>query len=132
MNKLKQIKHVLKTFDVRDPRAAMQAIEEIVAAESAEPKVKPVLKLTIYPGELTGSTCKVKVSKKIAPRDVAFGIHCLRDLAMRKAAEVANKVAAKMGDGDCPHGEVKESLDKLFADFEREALEKLRAAKGQG
>lgn len=48
-SKLKQIKNVVRNFDVRDPRGAMEAIEHILKAESLVPKEpKPVLTIKVF------------------------------------------------------------------------------------
>lgn len=114
MNKLEKIKGVIATADVRDPHSALRAIETIIA-EPEPKKVKPALKLIINDTGLSGPTCAVEVSKKIKPNHVHFAINCLRDLARKKANEVAEEIAKKMDNA------VPECLAEMLKRFEAES-----------
>ena len=114
--KLKEIKRILKEHDVRDPRGALLAIEQVISRKSV---TKQVLKLeAIDHGDR--AALHIKSLKNIEPKHVRLAIDGLRELADRKAAQCEAGECATCTD----RPPVKELLANLFAQFEAEQLKR--------
>lgn len=89
--KLKEIKAIVRDFDVRDPRGAMFAIEQVLDAEiSGTKKQKPVFKVEVFD---QGEVIKVDVSglRTAKPKHVKCAVKAIKQF-----------IAEKQKDCDCP------------------------------
>ena len=119
--RIKQIKRILKDHDVRDPRGALQAIEEVLKQKkpAAEKPTKPLINMTLdRVGNKT--TCTIEFDReKLKPGNVVKAI----DLLQQFGSDV---FGGEWDDPDRPvHGENKVGgLDELFEKFEAATLKK--------
>jgi hypothetical protein len=114
ISRIKQIKRILKDGDVRDPRGALAAIEQVLAAKPARTEPKPVIKLEVIDHGDRGEL-RIKSHKQIEPKHIGLAIDGLRDLAIKKTRE-CNECKGKPP--------VKELLETLFAQFEADLQKK--------
>lgn len=113
ISRIKQIKRILANGDVRDPRAALVAIEAIVSQE--KPK-KPVPALVFIAERIneSGMGVTIKTHKSLTEPEMLGLIE-----TMRKHHEVVfGPVAKKM------------PIEELFAAFEADLVEAARAKEG--
>lgn len=89
--KLKEIKAIVRDFDVRDPKGAMIAIEGVINAEiSGTKKQKPVFKVEVFD---QGEVIKVDVGgrRTAKPKHVKCAVKAIKQF-----------IAEKQMDCDCP------------------------------
>lgn len=131
ISSIKQIKRILKEHDVRDPRGALQAIEQVVAQPKAE-KPATVLTLSLIRTGSKTMECIIKTDpEQLLPRHVVAAQDILQQFGEEKFGGECN-------DPECPvHGEnakpaeaLSTHLKELFDKFEAEQLSKLAAKKG--
>jgi len=109
LNKLKEIKRILKEHDVRDPRACIQSIENIAFQKNPEKKVKPALRVDVIDdGEGVMEVKMCGVEEDVLPRHVGAAMKMLSAYALKRAETVATKP------------ECNPTLRKLFAQFAEE------------
>ena len=124
ISRIKQIKRILKDHDVRDPRGALQAIEQVVKQKSTDPR-KPVAVIKVFDqpegkGQLK-SQVEIGYSKRrLEPRHLKGAIiatqACGDDIWGGPDEEQG-------GDPNCPvYGT--EALSELLKKFEEAALNK--------
>ena len=120
-NKLKQIAAILANDDVRDPRATLRAIEQVVVAKVSK-GAKPVAVIKVFDNPESKGALKTTVSieysdSRIEPRHMKAAVLAIKDFAGQRAAEECNEP-------DCPvHGNEGDSiLSELFKQFEEAAL----------
>lgn len=128
ISRIKQIKRILKEHDVRDPRGALAAIEQVAFQPKAEKpeQVEPLLTLTMTRTGKNTMEAAVRFDKEnLQPRHVTKAIESLQDFG--------NDVFGECNDPDCPvHGENAKptSLNELFKQFEAEAQKAAGIKKG--
>lgn len=124
ISRIKQIKRILKDHDVRDPRGALQAIEQVVAQKNTDPR-KPVAVIKVFDQPEGKGSLKSRV-------EIEYFKHRLEPRHL-KAAIIATKASgddiwggpdeAQCDDPNHPvHGT--ELLSELFKKFEEAALNK--------
>ena len=122
ISRIKQIKRILKDHDVRDPRGALQAIEQVVAQPKAKkPKApKPLLQLALVKtGPKTVSVAVQFDKDNLKPRHVVTTIESLEEFG----ADIFG--SEQCDDPECPvHGKATSDLGALFKKFEEAALNK--------
>ena len=134
ISRIKQIKRILKDHDVRDPRDALLAIEQVVAqpkVEKSEQVVegnKPLLQLVLVKTGDKKINVAVKFdSQNLTPRHLGKVIDSLH--------EFGNDVfGGECNDPNCPvHGTGAEPADlgELFKKFEQAAIAEAKKGKLQ-
>ena len=124
ISRIKQIKRILKEHDVRDPRGALQAIEQVVKQPKAEKSeaTKPLLQLALVRTGPKNVSVAVQFDKNnLAPRHVVKVIESLEQFG----SDIFG--GEECNDPDCPvHGKAAatEPLSELFKKFEEAALNK--------
>ena len=114
ISRIKQIKRVLTNSDVRDPRAALIAIEAIVVAKEAgtTKKLKPCLVGNVYDhgnGDLS-VTLEARNEDKVEAHHAKALITAVRSYALARA----EKLSAQQGcSGGC-EAPARASIDKQF------------------
>lgn len=123
ISRIKQIKRILKEHDVRDPRGALQAIEQVVSQPKAEKPetTKPLLQMAL-----------IKTGPKTLEIAVQFDRDNLQPRHLVKAIESLNEFGNDVFGGECDdptcpvHGNAAaaaaEPLSELFKKFEEAAL----------
>ena len=119
-SRIKQIKRILKDHDVRDPRGALKAIEQVVEQPKAEQPTegnKPLLQMVLVK---TGDN-KLNVAVKFDNKNLTAG-HLAKVIDAMN--EFGNDVfGSECDDPDCPvHGTGATDLGKLFEKFEQAAI----------
>ena len=119
ISRIKQIKRILKEHDVRDPRGALKAIEQVVAQPkaAAEKPTKPLLQLV-----LTGAGDKMlNLAVKFDPNNLKPD-HVVRVINLLQ--EFSNDTfGGECNDPNCPvHGTGATDLGELFEKFEQAAI----------
>lgn len=113
-NKLKEIKHVIKAADVRDPRAALFAIEQIISRKDEKPaKSKSTIRLDLVATK-TGSAVRIKFDRNtLSARHIISAKQALDEFA------ADSKLSC---DGNCEGCEDAGTTDlsELFKKFEAE------------
>lgn len=126
ISRIKQIKRILKEHDVRDPRGALQAIEQVVAQKNIDPR-KPVAVIKVFDqpegkGQLK-SQVEIEYSKRrLEPRHLKGAI-----IATQACGDDiwGGPDEAQCDDPNCPvHGTGATDLGELFKKFEEAALNK--------
>ena len=127
ISRIKQIKRILKDWDVRDPRGALDAIKEVTdqPKPAAEKPAKPLLEMTLnrFGNKVV---CAVKFDpNNLKPIHVAKTIESLKDFA--------NDVfSGECDDPNCPvHGDAATDLGELFKKFEEAAIAEAKKGKLQ-
>ena len=118
-SRLKQIKKIVKKHDVRDPRGALAAIEQVLA-QPKEPKDKgptPILQLSLVRTNSAVLGCVIKTDpEQLQPKHVTVAIESLIEFGTEKYGQ------SECNDPECPvHGEstkttstdLKELFDKI-------------------
>ena len=121
LSRIQQIKRVLKEADVRDPRGALIAIEQIVKTKNPEKKIEPAIKLEVIDHGERGEL-RIRTIKKLEAKHIGLAIDGLRDVAAEKLRERIEGDAGCEGCGAA--SPVKELLSNLFAQFEAEIAKK--------
>lgn len=121
ISRIKQIKRILKEHDVRDPRGALQAIEQVVSQPKAEKPetTKPLLQMAL-----------IKTSPETLEIAVQFDRDNLQPRHLVKAIESLNEFGNDVFGGECDdpncpvHGNAAAAgpLSELFKKFEEAAL----------
>jgi len=125
ISRIKQIKRILTNSDVRDPRAALIAIEAIVVAKEAEPakKLKPVFSIHVYDhgnGDISVAL-EAKNEDKVKPSHGYAAIKALHSYADKRAqAEIKEKISPQEGCNGC--NPARASIDELFKQFEQDII----------
>lgn len=121
ISRIKQIKRILKEYDVRDPRGALQAIATVVEQKKpeADKPAKPLFNMTLdRKGNKT--VCTIQFDReKLKPGHVVKAIDLLNEFG-------SDVFGGECDDPDCPvHGKaaagVETTLGELFKQFEAEA-----------
>ena len=92
-NKLKQIAAILANYDVRDPRATLRAIEQVVVAKVSK-GAKPVAVIKVFDNPESSGPLKTRVSidysdSRIEARHMRGVVLAIGDFADQRAAEEA-------------------------------------------
>lgn len=108
-NKLKQIAAILANYDVRDPRATLRAIEQVVVAAES-----PVATIKVFDDPGSNGPLKTLVSidysdSRIEPRHMKGAVLAIGDFADQRAAEECEECQCQ-------------PLSELFKRFEEAAL----------
>lgn len=119
-NKLKQIAAILANDDVRDPRATLRTIEQVLSATES-----PVATIKVFDNPGSKGPLKTTVSieysdSRIEPRHMAAVVLAIGDFADQRVAEECN-------DPDCPVHGAEAGVDSFIKD----QIEKLAKNKGQ-
>ena len=90
-NKLKQIAAILANHDVRDPRATLRAIEQVLVAKVSK-GAKPVAVIKVFDNPESGGPLKATVAidyseSRIEPRHMKAAVLAIGDFATKRAAE---------------------------------------------
>jgi hypothetical protein len=124
ISRIKQIKRIIAEHDVRDPRGALFAIEEVLKQKKpkAEAQAKPLFNMTLdRVGNKT--VCTIQFDReKLKPGHVVKAIDLLNEFG-------SDVFGGECDDPDCPvHGKaaagVETTLGELFKQFEAEAKNK--------
>lgn len=127
ISRIKQIKRILKEHDVRDPRGALNAIEQVVKqpksiplTEADKPAAEPLLQLALVRTGPKTVTVTVKFDRdNLAPRHVVKVIESLEQFGSDTFG------GEQCDDPNCPvHGTGATDLGELFEKFEEAALNK--------
>lgn len=128
ISRIKQIKRILKEHDVRDPRGALNAIEQVVKqpksiplTEADKPAAEPLLQLAL----VRTSPKTVAVTVKF-DRDKLTPYHVVKVIESLEQFGSATFDGEQCDDPDCPaHGKAAVTdLSELFEKFEEAALNK--------
>ena len=127
ISKLKQIKDVVRNFDVRDPTGAMIAIEGILKSKVQRTGRngfvgKRVLKIEVFDNQERGEMqVDVKGLKTVEPHHILGVKQVIKDILLRKQAEeraesgeVGVEGSAGDDDCDCPACNLRRALDKVI------------------
>ena len=115
-SRLKQIKKIVKEHDVRDPRGALAAIEQVLAQpkEAKDKGPTPILKLSLVRTNSAVLGCVIKTDpEQLQPKHVTVAIESLIEFGNEKYG------SSGCDDPDCPvHGTVapvsSDALKDLF------------------
>lgn len=130
---IKQIKRILKDHDVRDPRGALNAIEQVIelAQHSKQSKPKPVASIRVFDNPVSEKPLKSVVvidydDKRIEPRHLIASIRLSRELG----DNLFGNPGKKCDDPNCPvHGKGATNLAELFKKFEEAAIAEAKKGK---
>lgn len=124
-NKLKQIAAILANYDVRDPRAALRAIEQVLVAKVSK-GAKPVAVIKVFdnPESKSALKCGVEIRfsrSRVEPRHL--------NAALAGITQFGDNLfgSSECNEPDCPAHGAEAGVDSFIKD----QLEKLAKNKGQ-
>ena len=98
ISKLKQIKQIVKTHPVTDPRGALIAIEMTLAQKNPTKKQKPVFRIDVFDHE---DTIEVRLTgvDDVSPCHVRAARQAIEDFIKSKDATILGDIFAKLHAG---------------------------------